>query len=1196
MAITLNDDRFSSGATESSVRSAEPLTPQAFLTGDERGGTGPNGKTSLLPGDAGLQLTRSETRWGGVIMGNAATVTFAFRDSGPIMPDDTTGFTRFTETQITATLLALASWSDVANITFTRQGGTGYSNAATILFGNYAEGSEGAAAFAYFPGASSNNSVSGDVWVNASQAANQNPALLNYGMTTLTHEIGHAIGLSHPGDYNAGDGVPISYSANATYYEDSTQYTLMSYFDEDVTGANFRGGYASAPLLDDIVAVQRLYGANMTTRTGDSIYGVGSNADQPWYSIASASTAVIFAVWDAGGVDTFNFSVYSQNQVIDLRQAGFSNVGNLIGNVSIAIGAVIENAIGGSGNDRFYGNAIDNVMTGGLGNDIIDGGLGSDTVVFSGARAGYTITWNGAVGTVTGADGTDTITNVEFLRFSDQTIAATPTGGVTLAGDITANAFSGTAFVDVLSGGGGNDTISGLDGNDTLTGGWGDDVLNGGEGDDVLDGGLGNDTLNGGNGNDSTSYQSSLVGVVINMTSGTGDTLNSVERVIGSTFADTIEGDGNANYIDGGGDIDIIRGFGGNDTLIAGSPGLAGGSPDIVKASTTANSTIGTAVSLDSGFDLLARAGVANGTTIPHATVLGTTHGGLEYYAVTVAAGTTVVFDIDSAGFDSTLRLFNAAGVELAQNDDANTDGDGSSTDSMLTHTFAAAGTYYIQIGAYGAASTAEVLATDPAAANLAYTLNVSVPGHSVAPILVVGSTLDGGTGDDFLTGGSGADTFIGGTGTDTISGQGGTDTARFEGNFADYSISTAGVQTIVSRAGNVTTMTNVEFAQFADQLVNLQTTSAGTTLTGTPGVDTLVGGSGGDVIIGLGSADTLTGGLNTGDIFRYLSISDSPSGGGDYITDFQSGADRLDLVALSTTQISLVRSGQFTVLYGATAGGSFEIAARGNINGSDIDFGGTHGVYMIGSEVGDLLIGSANSDAIVGNGGDDYLIGGRGQDYLYGGAGADVFGYSSVVDSNTTTGADYISDFVSGVDKIEMRDLPATQISLIRDGFSTYLFGATPDGAFQLVGFGSALQGSDISYSGSFGIFMVGTASNDLLIGSNRGDAIVGGGGADAMIGGAGADALFGGAGGDAFYYFAASDSTVAVSDRILDFQSGVDRVDLTTVRTGASDVYGIAYSGGGSFLFVDLGGNGTNDMLITFANATVTTADIVW
>src|SRR5690606_32943841 len=88
--------------------------------------------------------------------------------------------------------------------------------------------------------------------------------------------------------------------------------------------------------------------------TGDTTYGFNSNTDRDFYTAADASRPLIFAVWDAGGFDTLDFSGYVQNQLIDLRQGAFSNVGGLTGNVAIAEGAVIERAIGGSGDDVMY--------------------------------------------------------------------------------------------------------------------------------------------------------------------------------------------------------------------------------------------------------------------------------------------------------------------------------------------------------------------------------------------------------------------------------------------------------------------------------------------------------------------------------------------------------------------------------------------------------------------------------------------------------------------------------------------------------------------------------------------------------------------------------------------------------------------------------------------------------------------------
>jgi serralysin len=53
-----------------------------------------------------------------------------------------------------------------------------------------------------------------------------------YGFITYLHEIGHALGLSHPGTYNAGQGT-LSYGNSAEYFQDTRKYTVMSYWDAD---------------------------------------------------------------------------------------------------------------------------------------------------------------------------------------------------------------------------------------------------------------------------------------------------------------------------------------------------------------------------------------------------------------------------------------------------------------------------------------------------------------------------------------------------------------------------------------------------------------------------------------------------------------------------------------------------------------------------------------------------------------------------------------------------------------------------------------------------------------------------------------------------------------------------------------------------------------------------------------------------
>ena len=329
--------------------------PQFFDNAGNRGqGVQANGKISFTVDQAAAQLTRPGASWGG----SGTEITYAYRSTEPAtMPNGTSGFSRFNVTQIEQTELSLQSWADVANITFTRVGtGTSgeaaFSNNATMLFANYSAGASGAAAFAYYPGSTGATSVSGDSWYNSTLSYNIAPALGNYGRQVLLHEIGHAIGLAHPGDYNAGSGGTITYGGNAEYYEDSRMYTLMSYFGSSNTGGNLPA-FGSAPMLDDIAAAQLLYGANMSTRSGDTVYGFNDNTGRDFYA-ASALSVPVFAVWDGGGFDTLDFSGYFVDQVIDLGEGNFSNIGGSLGNVSIAIGAVIEKAIGGSGNDILY--------------------------------------------------------------------------------------------------------------------------------------------------------------------------------------------------------------------------------------------------------------------------------------------------------------------------------------------------------------------------------------------------------------------------------------------------------------------------------------------------------------------------------------------------------------------------------------------------------------------------------------------------------------------------------------------------------------------------------------------------------------------------------------------------------------------------------------------------------------------------
>ncbi len=148
--------------------------------------------------------------------------------------------------------------------------------------------------------------------------------------------------------------------------------------------------------------------------------------------------------WDGGGNDTYDFSNYTSNLNVDLRPGAWTTVSSsqlaslgsghyAAGNIANALlynnnpASLIENAVGGSGNDTITGNAADNHLTGGGGNDTIDGGGGVNTAVYSGASSTYLVTDLGSgewqVADLLLTDGIDTLNNIQYLQFSDKTVA-----------------------------------------------------------------------------------------------------------------------------------------------------------------------------------------------------------------------------------------------------------------------------------------------------------------------------------------------------------------------------------------------------------------------------------------------------------------------------------------------------------------------------------------------------------------------------------------------------------------------------------------------------------------------------------------------------------------------------------------------------------------------------------------------------
>jgi Ca2+-binding RTX toxin-like protein len=218
---------------------------------------------------------------------------------------------------------------------------------------------------------------------------------------TMVHEIGHMIGLGHGGSYNGNDGPNQQASAQQFSPYDTWLWAIMSYVkpwdmtatffaDYPVTGTNWGtspdGSFyePTTPMMLDILAAQRLYGpATSGPLAGDNhIFGFNSNIAGPIkpYFDFTQNTQPVITIWGLGVHNTLDLSKWSTPATINLEPGTFSSANGFTNNIGIAFNTVIETAIGGGGNDIINGNAYDNFLFGGPGNDTLKGGLGNDTL------------------------------------------------------------------------------------------------------------------------------------------------------------------------------------------------------------------------------------------------------------------------------------------------------------------------------------------------------------------------------------------------------------------------------------------------------------------------------------------------------------------------------------------------------------------------------------------------------------------------------------------------------------------------------------------------------------------------------------------------------------------------------------------------------------------------------------------------
>ena len=322
----------------------------------------------------------------------SSTISYSFPELGSLFlteyssaQEPYTGFEALTVAQRLGVRQALAEWASVANVTFVEVAEP-YSSGVIRL----GQSSAPYTAWSYLP---SSRETGGDIWFGYNYNYD-NPhwqTYADYAYHIMIHELGHALGLKHPGQYSDSDVAP--YAGTAT---DALQYSVMSYISYPGAGLNVYPGSASypqTPMMNDIAAIQYIYGANFNHNSDDTVY-----------SFSPSDTVIFRTIWDGNGVDTYDASAYSTGVSLQLAPGLWStlesnqlaDLGNGVkapGSVANALlyagdpRSLIENAVGGSGDDSLRGNVTDNQLTGGAGSDQIWGGSGGDDLLMDDSGA-----------------------------------------------------------------------------------------------------------------------------------------------------------------------------------------------------------------------------------------------------------------------------------------------------------------------------------------------------------------------------------------------------------------------------------------------------------------------------------------------------------------------------------------------------------------------------------------------------------------------------------------------------------------------------------------------------------------------------------------------------------------------------------------------------------------------------------------
>ncbi len=717
----------------------------------------------------------------------------------------------------------------------------------------------------------------------------------------------------------------------------------------------------------------------------------------------------------------------------------------------------------GDGNDVLEGtDSVDTLsgaggsdfIVGGLGADILDGGAGSDTLGY--LASGDAVIVDLSTGTASGGDAEgDVVTGFENIygsEFDDQLtgnseanqLAGGPggqdvieglggadalygavVGGVSLGVASYAHSASGVA-IDLANGlaSGGDaegDTLFDISG---LLGSAWSDTLTGSGADEAFEGSEGGDTIAGGGGTDTASYVGSVDGVTVNLATGAasggdaeGDTLSSIENLVGSGQADVLSGNSAANAIRGGEGDDLLNGDGGGDRLDG-----EGGSDTVTYATSLAAVQI----------DLMA----------------GTAAGGR-------AAGDTLISIENLVGTSLDDTLAGDSGANTLDGDAGN--------DSFVGN-----GGGDIYIGGAGYDTVIYASAAGPVYVNLDLEAAIVVEGDDTFSIDSLSSIerVTGSMFDDILIGDSAANTLNGGDGDDTFIGQGGTD--KFNGgsgfDLVDYATSSVAVQINLAAGtasggeaqGNV--LIGIEGLSGSELGDVLTGDGNDNDLYGEGGDDVLSGGGGDDYLSGGLGADTLIGGVGFDDVCYCDStegvtvnlatgLGFGGSAEGDTLSGIEGvyGSDQSDTLIGDNNANKLVGGFGDDLLNGD---GGADLMIGGGFGSTTVTYATSLAAVTVNLEAGigqggraegdelrgiSNLIGTQLNDNLIGDGLANSLDGGLGNDRLTGGAGTDTFVFDTAYGK---TNIDRIYDFSVADDTIQL----ATSI------YTALQAGATPD------------------------------------------------------------------------------------------------------------------------------------------------------